>query len=181
LGGLTGITPYKAKVVRRLSDLRASFLDTNLVEKMLLKGENPMIYEVYEIPQQPVEGVFNVGCTVLYPGKIGNEYFFTKGHFHQKDFATEVYIGMEGQGIILMEDRKGKASHLEIKPNVLVYIPPATAHRSINTGKDQMVFLAIYPSDAGHDYGTIDNKGFAKTVVEKNGKPTVTENPRYSR
>ncbi|NIM45752.1 MAG: glucose-6-phosphate isomerase, partial [Nitrososphaeria archaeon] len=64
LGGATGISPYQAKVERRLSDLAGYFLHRTVAEKMLRNGENPVIYEVFEIPQEPVEGMFNVCCTV---------------------------------------------------------------------------------------------------------------------
>ena len=179
LGSATGISPYKVKVERRLSDLSEYFLDKRLAKEMLSKGENPVIYEVYELPQRPVSGMFNVGSTIIHPGKIGDEYYFTKGHFHRKEPTSEVYIGLEGQGLILMQDRRGKATILEIRPNVMVYIPPNTAHRSVNTGSDRLVFFAAYPSDAGHDYASIERKGFAKVVVEGDGKPVVKDNPSY--
>lgn len=180
LGGATGISPYTTKVERRLSDLAEYFLRRDLAEEMLRKGEDPMIYEVFEIPQESVDGMFNVCCTILYPGRVGDEYYFTKGHFHEKESTSEVYVGMEGEGIILIQDREGKSTHVEIKPDALVYIPPRTAHRSVNTGNSRLVFLAVYPSEAGHNYEAIRNKGFAELVVENNGKPTVIYNPRYS-
>jgi len=71
---------------------------------MLSRSENPLIYEVCELSQEPIEGMFNVGCTVIYPGKIGDEYYFAKWHFHQKESASEVYVGMEGVGVVLMQD-----------------------------------------------------------------------------
>jgi glucose-6-phosphate isomerase len=180
LGGATGISQYKAKVENRLSDLKEFVLDKNAAERMLSRGKDPLVYEVYEMPQEePSEGTFNIGCTILYPGKIGNEYNFTKGHFHLKEPRSEIYIGMEGEGVILMQDREGNTAYVEIKPNVLVYIPPRTAHRSINTGKAKLVFLAIYFSDGGHDYDVIKTKGFKKLFVEKDGKSTVIDNPRY--
>ena len=178
LGGKTGIYPYKVVVERRLADLREYFLNKRLVEEMLSKGENPLIYVVYEIPRK-AEGEFNVGCTILYPGKIGDEYYFTKGHFHAKESTSEIYIGMSGEGMILMQDKSGNTVVEEIKPGTLVYIPPRMAHRSINTGKKELVFLAIYPSDAGHDYETIRRMGFAKIVVEREGKPVLIDNPKY--
>jgi len=180
LGGATGISPYTVKVERRLSDLRELFLDRIFVEQMLARGENPLIYEVYEIPQKPVEGMFNVGCTVVYPGVISGEYYFTMGHYHQKETTSEVYVGIEGKGVILMQDRGGRTDSLAIKPNIIVYIPPNIAHRTVNTGRRKLSFLAIYPSDAGHEYNVIRTKGFAKLIVERNGKQTMVDNPRYS-
>jgi glucose-6-phosphate isomerase len=178
LGGATGMYPYKIKVERRLSDLREYFSNRLAVEEILSKGEDPLIYTVYEMPRG-AEGELDIGCTIIYPGKIGKEYFFTKGHFHAKDSTSEVYIGMRGKGKILMQNRHGRTKVLEIEPNVLVYIPPGFAHRSINTGNTELVFLAIYPSDAGHDYDTIRKTGFAKIVIEENGKPILVDNPNY--
>lgn len=179
LGGVTGICPYKARVERRLSDLSGYFQDEKLAKEMLSRGDNPRIYEVYEVPQPSIEGLLNVGCTILYPGKVGDEYYFTKGHFHQKKMTSEIYIGLEGEGVILIQDRRGEVKSIAIKPNILVYIPPNTAHRSINSGESRMVFLAVYPSDAGHDYESIERTGFAKIVVERGGKPTLEDNPQF--
>jgi len=180
LGGATAISPYTVKLERRLSDLREFFLDRSFVEQMLARGDNPLIYEVYEIPQKPVEGMFNVGCTVICPGVISGEYYLTMGHYHQKETTSEVYVGMEGEGVILMQDREGRTDSLAIKPKVLAYIPPNIAHRTVNTGRRKLSFLAIYPSDAGHDYNTMRTKGFAKLIVERNGKPTIVDNPRFT-
>jgi len=179
LGGATGISPYKVKAERRLSDMREHFSDRALAERMLQRDENPVIYEVYEVPQTPIGGQLNVGCTVVYPGTIGDEFYFTMGHFHQKETTSEVYVGMEGEGLILMQDRQGGSIHLDIKPGILVYIPPNTAHRTVNTARDTLIFLAVYPSDAGHDYESVRTKGFEKLIVQKNGKPSVIDNPNY--
>jgi len=178
LGGVTGIFPYMEKVERRLSDLSNYFQDEKFVKEMLFKGEDPMIYETYETPQPAVDGLLNVGCTIVHPGKIGGEYYFTKGHFHRKDSTSEVYIGMEGEGLVLIENRSGETVSVAIKPDVLVYIPPNTAHRTINTGAGRLVLLAVYPSDSGHDYESIERKGFAKIVVERDGRPVVEDNPK---
>ncbi|MFW6181989.1 MAG: glucose-6-phosphate isomerase family protein, partial [Spirochaetota bacterium] len=56
------------------------------------------------------------------------------------------------------------------------------AHRSINTGHNEpLISLAVYPGDAGHDYGSIETAGFKHVVVERGGEPRVVENPRYGR
>ncbi|KYH40473.1 MAG: glucose-6-phosphate isomerase [Candidatus Bathyarchaeota archaeon B26-2] len=177
IGGPTGIKPYKVKLVRRLSDLQDFFYNKKIVEEKLSKGENPTVYEVYEVPQKPVSRHLSLAATIIFPGKVGDEYYFTKGHFHEKEDASEVYIGLEGEGIILMQSRSGEVRHLKIEPNVAVYIPPGFAHRTINVGSSKLVFLAIYPSDAGHDYGSIVETGFAKLVLEREGRPVVVDNP----
>jgi glucose-6-phosphate isomerase len=173
-----GVPPYKRKFVRRLSDLRDLFADTRLVEKMLARGRNPIIYEVYEVPQPALEGLFSIACTALHPGKIGQEYYFTKGHFHVKELTSEVYIGLKGRGILLMQTREGRVVQMPLEPNDMVYIPPSWAHRTINIGDEKMVFLSIYPSDAGHDYESIERRGFVKLVIERRGKPAFIDNPK---
>ncbi|MEM2341261.1 MAG: glucose-6-phosphate isomerase family protein [Candidatus Bathyarchaeia archaeon] len=180
IAGVAGIYPYRVKVERYLKDLRDYFLNKQLVENILSRGVNPLIYVVYEVNRK-AEGEFNVGCTVIYPGKIGDEYYFTKGHFHAKEPTSEVYIGISGEGVILMQDRSGNTFAENIGPGTIVYIPPGFAHRSVNTGKSELVFLAIYPSEAGHDYETIMKTGFAKLVVEKDGRPVLINNPNYRR
>ena len=172
---------YERKLVRRLSDLRGFFSDNEFVEEKLARGKNPIIYEVYEIPQTPSEGLFSLACAVLHPGKVGREYYFTKGHFHAKEPTSEVYVGLKGKGMLLLQTREGRVAHLPLEAGNVVYVPPRWAHRTINTGKGKMVFLAVYPSDAGHDYESIKRSGFAKLVVERGGKPTLISSPGLKR
>jgi glucose-6-phosphate isomerase len=48
----------------------------------------------------------------------------------------------------------------------------------MNVGATNFVFLAVFPADAGYDYKTIADEGFASIVVERDGKPAVIANPR---
>ncbi|MEM1588929.1 MAG: glucose-6-phosphate isomerase [Candidatus Bathyarchaeia archaeon] len=171
---------FKDKRQVKLSDLRDFFYDREAIDKILNK-EDPVVYEVFEYPQPEVDGQINFGVTVLYPGKIGNEYFFTKGHYHTKETTAELYVGLKGEGIMLMQTKDGQSSTLPIKPGHVVYVPPFWAHRTINVGKKKLTFFFAYPSDSGHDYGTIKEKGFMKMVVEERGKPKIVDNPRFKR
>jgi glucose-6-phosphate isomerase len=58
-------------------------------------------------------------------------------------------------------------------PGSLHYVPGKVAHRTINTGKQVLSFGACWPSDAGHDYNTIMEKGFNARVKSIAGKPSV--------
>jgi glucose-6-phosphate isomerase len=82
---------------------------------------------------------------------------------------------------MLMELENGEHVIEEMYPWRSVYVPAHYAHRSINTGNEILLSLAVYPGDAGHDYGSIETSGFRHLVVEKNGKPQVVENPRYGK
>ena len=74
----------KAETTKRfLSQMKNMYCDTAAAEKILEK-EDPLIYEFYELGCPEREGDLAFGTTILYPGKIGDEYFMTKGHFHTK-------------------------------------------------------------------------------------------------
>jgi len=170
--------PAKRSKVVKLSDMKEFFTDVEAAEKILAKGRDPTIYQYYEFIEEESPGYLTVGLTVLYPGKVGKEYFMTRGHFHEKDSA-ELYYGLYGEGILLMQSREGETDYVVLKPGTIGYVPPGWGHRTINTGRKRFVFLFAYLSDAGHDYGIVKEKGFAKIVVEEKGRPRVVDNPRY--
>jgi glucose-6-phosphate isomerase len=58
----------------------------------------------------------------------------------------------------------------------VVYVTPRWAHRSVNTGEEDLVTFFVYPGHAGHDYASIEAAGFRKRVVERDGAPTVVDN-----
>jgi glucose-6-phosphate isomerase len=104
----------------------------------------------------------------------------TKGHFHEKMETAEVYYCTSGEGYLLMEDPKGEVEIEEFKPGVAVYVPPNFAHRSVNTHPTKpLVSFFVFRADAGHDYKTIETKGFRKLMVERDGKPEVIDNPKW--
>jgi glucose-6-phosphate isomerase len=49
----------------------------------------------------------------------------------------------------------------------------------VNMGPIPFVFFAVYPGDAGHNYGDIEKSGFVKVLVERNGKPLLVDNPKW--
>lgn len=60
-----------------------------------------------------------------------------------------------------------------MKPGSVHYIPGKVAHRVVNTGDEPLVFLASWPSDAGHDYASIRTSGFGKRMVLRKGEPCL--------
>lgn len=164
------LDPYSKKIVRKYSDMK-DFYQASI-------HEDPTIYEVYAQETPPHTGELSMATTVLHPGTIGNEYFMTKGHFHMKKEASEVYIGISGHGFIVMEKEDGKTACESVHPGTLVYVPPHWAHRAVNTGEERFIFLAVYPSDAGHDYGSIEEKGFSLRVIKEADGPAIRKNYR---
>jgi len=168
---------YDNVIERRLSDMRGMYADVEAYEK-LLNEEDKLVYRVYEINIPQEEGQLLYSSSVIYPGKVGNEYFMTKGHFHTKERTAEIYICLRGEGYLLIQTKEAQISSIYMRRGTIGYIPPYWGHRSINTGKEKFIFLAIYPADAGHDYEIIERKGFAKIIIEEDGIPRLKENPK---
>ena len=173
------IESFKKKVQVKLSGLREFFNDRETADQVLSSGEDPLVYEVFEHSQPEVNGQINFGLTILYPGKVGKEYYLTRGHYHTKENAAELYIGLAGEGMMIMQTKDGEVAHLPIRPGDVIYVPPFWAHRTVNVGKEKLSFFFAYPSDAGHDYEVIRQKGFAKLVIEEEGQPKVVDNPKF--
>lgn len=66
--------------LRRVSNLRTQFSD-EAAAKALIDAGDPLLYEFYELELPEESGVLRFGTTRLYPGKVGNEYFMTRGTF----------------------------------------------------------------------------------------------------
>jgi glucose-6-phosphate isomerase len=65
-----------------------------------------------------------------------------------------------------------------LAPGSSTHIPPAYAHRVVNTGSQPLIFVSVYHQCAGHDYNAIEQRGFAQVVVDIDGKPALIPNPR---
>jgi len=174
----TGLSERNVSSRRYLSNLRNMVADEAALEEMI-KKEDTLVYEFYEmgVPEHPGDLAF--GTTICYPGKIGDEYFMTKGHFHSILETAEVYLCLKGRGLILMENPEGNCSYEVITPGKMVYVPKRYAHRSVNIGKEPFVQFYTFRADAGHDYGTIETKGFRHLVVEHRGDFTIIDNPKW--
>lgn len=69
----------------------------------------------------------------------------------------------------------------EFRPGRVVYVTPGWAHRSINFSEhEDLVTFFVYPSHAGHDYATIESRGFRKLILHEAGGCRIADNPRWS-
>jgi glucose-6-phosphate isomerase len=160
---ITGkLSSFSERVVRRLSDLRGLVADEVALRRELERGDR-IVYEVFKINVPPIQGHLFFNVTVIHPGKIGEEYHFTKGHYHMNEQAAEIYIGVQGKGLLLMRSYNNFRV-IEMQRGVLAYIPPGWGHRSVNVSHDPFVFLSIYPANAGYDYERIMREGMGKRV-----------------
>ena len=165
-------------IKRTLSALNGQFLDEASFNKMLTE-EDKLIYEVYEIKRPEIEGEILMGISIVHPGKVGNEFFMTKGHFHSVLETSEIYYTLKGEGYMVMETPEGETSVEPLSPGKVLYVPPRWAHRSVCTSRQEdLVTFFASPANAGHDYGTIEKTGFRKLVVDGEKGPEIIDNPR---
>lgn len=170
---------YDNHIIRRLSSMEKQYADQQSYIA-LLAAEDIVLYEVYELHRPELAGELLHGTSILHPGKVGDEYFMTKGHFHAELETAEIYYCLIGQGMMVMETPEGESSVHALQPGKVLYVPPRWAHRSVNVSpREDLVTFFIYPAHAGHDYGTIERQGFRKLVVERGGQPCVVDNPRW--
>jgi glucose-6-phosphate isomerase len=170
--------PFTEFYERRLSQLSDLFVDQAAVQSTLAAAD-PLLYDVRMRPFVTSLSDFTFGVTRIYPGKVGDEYFMTKGHFHLLLEQPEVYFCLQGQGCLLLESAEGDFHAHWWTPGAVSHIPPGYAHRTVNIGSELLVFSALYHLSAGHDYGKIALRGFSRRVVEVNGKPELLPNPLY--
>jgi glucose-6-phosphate isomerase len=178
IDGLSGaVTPETGRYQKRLSELRGIYQDAAAFDQAVAERGDPVVYEVIDYRKSESDLAF--GTTIMEPGQIAGEYFMTRGHYHERKECSEAYYTQSGEGLLLLESRSGEIRTVEMKPGVCAYIPPDWAHRSINTGKEKLVFVWFCATDAGHDYGEILTRGMRKVVVEREGRRLIADNPKY--
>lgn len=173
-----GFSGTAASTKRYLSNMKKMFADQGEAEK-ILTADDPVVYEFYELGCPERAGDLLFGTTIVYPGKVGSEYYMTKGHFHTMLETAEVYYTLSGEGYMVMENPEGETLEEPLAKGSALYVPRRYAHRTVNTGSEPLVLFFTFAADAGHDYGTIEEKGFHKMILEQDGKPTITDNPNW--
>lgn len=163
---------------RRLSSLSDYYCDQQAA-KACVEQSDPFVYEVWELEYEAVGRGLSFGMTRIYPGMVGNEYFFTRGHFHADSQGDEMYIVLSGRGMLVMSSRTGECQTLEMIPGQMCYVPGHLAHRTVNVGDEPLVFFTIWPPNLVHDYDTIAQTGFPKLIVSSASGPEVVSNPNY--
>jgi len=170
---------YDNHIQRCLTAMKGQYLDQAAYQQRLAQGDD-LLYEVYELRRPTVPGELLHGISILHPGKVGDEYHMTKGHFHEVLETGEIYYCLKGRGFMVMETPEGEWAVEPLYPGRVLCVLPRWAHRSVCTARQQdLVTFFAYPGHSGHDYGTIERQGFGKLVVDGEDGVTIVDNPRW--
>src|SRR6478672_8615568 len=140
-GVLNGANGHYQKTIQ---DLAGVYFDQAAFEDLQKTQGSRVAYEVYEFRPNTNAGDLIFGTSILYPGKVGNEYYMTRGHIHAQGDRPEIYYCQNGRGVMLMENLDGEINAVELNPNDVVYVPPYWIHRSVNVGPTSLVTLFCY-------------------------------------
>lgn len=165
---------------KRLKDLVGIYTDASAFEAAVTTGGDSVVYTVREMRPSQASGDITFGTTFMEPGRIGDEFYMTRGHIHAIANRPEVYYGESGTGLMLMESPDGETRILEVAPRVAVYVPPMWVHRSVNVGATPLVMSFYYPSDSGQDYDIIGRAGGMASLIVADGTSwKAVPNPNY--
>jgi glucose-6-phosphate isomerase len=153
--------------------MEGAYADTAALAELVEAAGDPVVYAVEQRDVPEEVGQLVCCTTVLNPGIVGDEYFMTKGHYHAVRETGEIYLGLSGKGRVLLQTEDGEARVLPLERETVAYVPPCWAHRTVNVGEEPLVFFAVYPGQAGHDYGAIEASGFSQRVVRTPSGPAV--------
>lgn len=155
---------------KRLGDLAGLYADATAFEALAATRAGEVVYEVTDHRPSAEPGDLITGVTRMSAGKVGNEYFMTRGHIHANIDRPELYFGLKGYGLMLMEAPDGETRVVEVRANTICYVPPRWIHRSVNLGDTDFVMLFCYPADSGQDYEIIERSNGMRSRIVDDGK-----------
>lgn len=178
-GAMTG---QVGRYQKRFADLAGIYADSAAFADLVKTRGEEIAYTVHEVRPATSHGDLIFGTTFMEPGKVGDEFFLTRGHLHARANRPETYYGESGQGLMLLETPEGETRIVEVAPRVMVYVPPMWVHRSVNTGAEPLVMSFCYPADSGQDYGIIERSGgMASRIVADGTGWKAIPNKQYRR
>ncbi|MEY8141193.1 glucose-6-phosphate isomerase [Falsihalocynthiibacter sp. CO-5D18] len=167
-GGMLG--GHDGHYKKLFSDLSGLYSDAGAFEQVLLSRAEDIAYEVTSVTPGTKTSDLIMGVTRMEPGKVGHEYFMTRGHIHSVGDRPEIYYGQAGNGLMLMESPEGDVRIIEVNAQTICYVPPFWIHRSVNVGDTDLVMMFAYPADSGQDYGIIARSNGMRTRIVDDGQ-----------
>ncbi|MCX7351098.1 MAG: glucose-6-phosphate isomerase [Alphaproteobacteria bacterium] len=152
------------------SDLAGLYEDERAFRALLEEKGSSVAYEVTDFKPSANPGDMIIGVTRMEPGRVGREFYMTRGHIHARPNRPEMYYGERGRGVMLLESPAGEIRTVEITPRAMCYVPPYWIHRSVNVGDEPLVMTFAYPADSGQDYDIIAKVGGMRSRIVTDGK-----------
>jgi len=151
------------------------------LKDVLMDSKNPGIKDPYFV----IRGEAGQNITILTPGKNGNEFNKTYGHFHNYQ-GIEVYSVAYGQGVLVLQrnNEEGEAKEFRVitlKSGMSVEVPAGYGHCLVNVGKTYLVTIDNAPTGAKvHNFDPVKERhGFAYYIVDKKGEIGFESNSNY--
>ncbi|MGE5590062.1 MAG: glucose-6-phosphate isomerase family protein [Bacillota bacterium] len=185
-GGLPAVTP----TVRRLADVRDVLADPDA------SGPEELYYMYRDVGFEAEKALWKprslrYDVTVIPPGRVGDEFVKTAGHYHplvpgQSVAYPEVYEVLHGVAHYLLQRRKGEG--LELDDVILVeagtgdkvIMPPGYGHITINAGPEVLVMANLVEGTFGSIYEPLrQTQGGAYYEVLEDGEAVFEENEEY--
>lgn len=185
-GGLPEVSP----AVRRLADMREVLADPDA------RGPEELYFMYRDVGFESEKALWKprslrYDVTVILPGRIGNEFIKTAGHYHPmvpgKTAAyPEVYEVVQGVAHYLLQRPTGKG--LEVDDVILVearagdkvLMPPGYGHITINAGDEVLVMTNLVDGAFSSVYEPYRQaQGGAYYEVLEDGEAMFVDNPRY--
>jgi glucose-6-phosphate isomerase len=174
LGGSNG------RYEKFLPDLAGLYRDEAAYAERLAADDGRPVYWVESSRTEDGPGGLITGISVLEPGTVGEEYAMTRGHLHAVADRSELYVGLSGTGVMVLETLDGRSEVVPVAPGQAVYVPGHWVHRSVNVGTERFSTLFCYAADAGQDYSIIERAHGMKSLVVRDGAGwAVRPNPDH--
>lgn len=162
-------------------DLTGLYADASAFESLLAEKADQVAYEVTSYTPGDKTSDLIMGVTRMGSGKVGREYYLTRGHIHARGDRPEIYYTLSGRGIMQMESPDGQVRLVEMGPQQICYVPPFWIYRSVNIGDTDLVMFFAYPADSGQDYGIIERSGGMRVRIMDDGQGgwVAEDNPAW--
>src|ERR1700685_1341741 len=99
-GQLVGATSH---YVKTLAGLEGLYEDAVAFDALKGAMSDEVVYEVTDYKPSANPGDMIMGVTRVRPGKVGREYFLTRGHIHATPNRPESNYGEGGCGLLLLQ------------------------------------------------------------------------------
>ena len=150
------------QIVRHASDMRGYYADEAALEQLIATAGRPAALRNVRIAGAGRVRSGQVLHQQAVSRRRGRRVLHDQGTLPHGTGNRRDLPVPEGPGLMMMKLSDGTCRWEQFVPGRLVYVPPYWAHRSINTGDEPLISLCIYPGDAGHNYGDIQDGRYSR-------------------